>query len=200
MGVKVKYKGSQIVSMDASGTKTLNTNGTYCEGDISVQYEKPTASEVTSGTKSITTNGEYDVTSYASANVSVLPNVRYFELNLTADKSATWVDFNPSGDADIAAHRADATMCVSWHRVESCDAATYHHSSHVGNTAVNSYYGSCLLKTSSGASGTFVNTPLTADTSAVAKKTIINTSGVVRAYTSTNYPMRAGKYVCIVSW
>lgn len=36
--VVIKYKGSAIASMDASGTKTLNTSGKYCEDDIEVVY------------------------------------------------------------------------------------------------------------------------------------------------------------------
>lgn len=39
--VAISYKGSQIATMDASGTKTLNTQGKYCEGNIIVQYSKP---------------------------------------------------------------------------------------------------------------------------------------------------------------
>lgn len=37
MSVSIKYKGSEIASMAASGTKTLKTAGKYCEGDITVQ-------------------------------------------------------------------------------------------------------------------------------------------------------------------
>lgn len=43
--VTISYKGSSVAAMDASGTKTLETRGKYCEGDIVVQYtdpEKPT--------------------------------------------------------------------------------------------------------------------------------------------------------------
>lgn len=39
--VAISYKGSQIATMDSSGTKTLNTQGKYCEGNITVQYSKP---------------------------------------------------------------------------------------------------------------------------------------------------------------
>lgn len=43
--VTVNYKGTAIATMDSSGTKTLETAGKYCEGDIVVEYvdpEKPT--------------------------------------------------------------------------------------------------------------------------------------------------------------
>ena len=39
--VTVSYKGVDIATMDASGTKTLQTQGKYCEGDISIAYVKP---------------------------------------------------------------------------------------------------------------------------------------------------------------
>lgn len=37
MSVSIKYKGSEIAALAATGTKTLNTAGKYCEGDITVQ-------------------------------------------------------------------------------------------------------------------------------------------------------------------
>lgn len=39
--VTIKYKGQSIATMDASGTKTLNTQGKYCEANIGVEYVKP---------------------------------------------------------------------------------------------------------------------------------------------------------------
>lgn len=39
--VTINYKGSSIATMDASGTKTLLTEGKYCEDDIEVVYMKP---------------------------------------------------------------------------------------------------------------------------------------------------------------
>lgn len=53
--VTIKYKGSNIATMDASGTKTLNTSGKYCEGDVQVVYadpEKPTQSKTVTPTAS----------------------------------------------------------------------------------------------------------------------------------------------------
>lgn len=37
MSVSIKYKGSEIAALTATGTKTLNTAGKYCEDDITVQ-------------------------------------------------------------------------------------------------------------------------------------------------------------------
>lgn len=39
--ITINYKGSSIATMDASGTKTLLTEGKYCEDDIDVVYTKP---------------------------------------------------------------------------------------------------------------------------------------------------------------
>lgn len=39
--VSVNYRGSAIATMDASGTKTLQTEGKYCDDDIEVVYVKP---------------------------------------------------------------------------------------------------------------------------------------------------------------
>lgn len=44
--VDIKYKSQIIASMDASGTKTLETDGTYCDGDIVVEYTKPSGADV----------------------------------------------------------------------------------------------------------------------------------------------------------
>ena len=39
--ITINYKGNAIATMDASGTKTLLTDGKYCEDDIDVVYVKP---------------------------------------------------------------------------------------------------------------------------------------------------------------
>lgn len=49
--VKISYKGESIATMDASGSKTLNTQGKYCEDNITVQYTDP---EKPTQTKSVT--------------------------------------------------------------------------------------------------------------------------------------------------
>lgn len=70
--VTINYKDAAIATMDASGTKTLQTQGKYCEDDIEVVYARPSAP---SGTKqiSITQNGTIveDVAAYANAEITV---------------------------------------------------------------------------------------------------------------------------------
>lgn len=39
--VDINYKNSKIAGMDESGTKTLLTEGKYCEDDIEVVYTRP---------------------------------------------------------------------------------------------------------------------------------------------------------------
>ena len=41
--VTLTYKGSTIAEMSDTGTKTLKTAGKYCEGDIGVNYVKPSS-------------------------------------------------------------------------------------------------------------------------------------------------------------
>lgn len=74
--VEISYKGSNIATMNASGTKTLLTEAKYLEDDVTVTYTRPSAP---SGTKniSITANGQTteDVTNYASAQITAnVPN------------------------------------------------------------------------------------------------------------------------------
>lgn len=93
--VSIKYKGSAIANMSASGSKTLKTSGKYCEGDVVVQYTRPTASDVVSGSKTITANGTHDVTSVASAVVNVpIPE--------TVVKYVTAIYNNTSADGNVA--------------------------------------------------------------------------------------------------
>jgi hypothetical protein len=39
--ITISYKDESIATMSASGSKTLETGGTYCEDDIEITYVKP---------------------------------------------------------------------------------------------------------------------------------------------------------------
>lgn len=75
--ITVKYKGSPIATMDASGMKTLETQGKYCEGDIDIEYVKPNGS---SYVKLAETEVAVDTT---SSSVAIVANI----------------DINPASDA-----------------------------------------------------------------------------------------------------
>lgn len=55
--VTISYKGSPIATMDASGTKTLQTQGKYCEDNITVQYAGGGGSSITVEPLTVTQNG-----------------------------------------------------------------------------------------------------------------------------------------------
>lgn len=114
MSVSIKYKGSEIAALAASGTKTLNTAGKYCEGDIVVEntesggstsetwvlgktFTMPSglsfsAEFVSNGTtfQSIAKNGPalvYDSTTVATGNIQAVfswQNEAYRKLTFTA--------------------------------------------------------------------------------------------------------------------
>ena len=52
-GVSIKYKGSTIVNISETDSKTLNTRGKYCEEDIIVSYVKPESEPPVLQSKSI---------------------------------------------------------------------------------------------------------------------------------------------------
>ncbi len=43
--INIKYKDTSIATMDSSGTKTLQTQGKYCEDNIVIEYTKPSGGE-----------------------------------------------------------------------------------------------------------------------------------------------------------
>lgn len=81
--VTISYKGNSIATMSASGTKTLLTEGKYCEDDITVAYTAPTpsAGSATTPATTITANPTISVsnsgliTATASTSQSITPTV-----------------------------------------------------------------------------------------------------------------------------
>ena len=98
MSVSIKYKGNEIAALTATGTKTLNTAGKYCEGDIVVentesgggvptlQTEK-TISVTANGTTEITPDAGYDGMKKVALTVAVPTggSVDMRTINITVD-------------------------------------------------------------------------------------------------------------------
>lgn len=68
--VNINYKGSKIAGMDASGTKTLETQGKYCEDDIEVVYTRPSGGQPNLQTK----NKSYTPTETAQSEAVAADN------------------------------------------------------------------------------------------------------------------------------
>lgn len=87
--VTINYKGEAIAAMSASGTKTLETEGKYCEDDIEVVYVSPGGGS-TLGTKAINANGTYNASSdnldgYSQVSVDVPTGTPRSSSDLTAN-------------------------------------------------------------------------------------------------------------------
>ena len=70
----ISYKGSSIATMDASGTKTLLTDGKYCEDDIEITYVKPGGG----GALDFTSEWQRPSSWPAMPNDVTTANIRYF--------------------------------------------------------------------------------------------------------------------------
>lgn len=98
--VDIKYKSQVIASMDASGTKTLETGGTYCEDDIVVEYTKSsgadvsgvtaTAADVLNPKKFINSSGELDTgaiqtkTTLSRSGATITASAGYYASDVSA--------------------------------------------------------------------------------------------------------------------
>lgn len=87
--ITISYKGNSIATMDATGTKTLLTEGKYCEDDIEVAYVKPGGG---SGLQDIidaiignTQFNDFENTTYTGADLKlqVIPAINIFVQNAT---------------------------------------------------------------------------------------------------------------------
>lgn len=90
--VNISYKGTTIATMDASGSKTLNTQGKYCEDNITVQYTDP---EKTTQTKSVTPSESAQTVKpdsgkvLSSVSVGAIPS-NYVGTGVTRKAAATY--------------------------------------------------------------------------------------------------------------
>lgn len=84
-GVNIEYKGESIATISNTGSKTIKTQGKYCEGDILVEYEVPPAPQPILVSKQITENGTYtaaDDNADGYSEVTVNVNLKAFVNNI----------------------------------------------------------------------------------------------------------------------
>lgn len=103
--VNIAYKGASIATMDASGSKTLNTQGKYCEGDIIVQYtdpEKPTQTKSVTPTETAQTVTPDSGKVLSSVSVGAIPS-NYVGSGVTRKAAQTYTP--TTTDQTIAANQ-----------------------------------------------------------------------------------------------
>lgn len=135
-GVTVGYKGTTVATLTAKGTKTMQTGGKVCEGDITVTYQPPTVSELVSGSLDIKKNGTYDVASYAKAAVNV-PVSELVSGSLAITENGTY---------DVTAYAQAVVDVKGGGGAETLVAAIYNNTSADGNVPVTLIAGNNLIK------------------------------------------------------
>ena len=117
--VNINYKGSTIATMDASGTKTLQTSGKYCEGNVEVVYTRPSAPTPTYQTKSVaptentqtvTPDGGYDA--LEQVNVGAISST-YVGSGITRRSSSSLTASGATVTAPAGYYETQATKSVA---------------------------------------------------------------------------------------
>jgi len=178
--VNISYKGSPIATMDASGTKTLQTSGKYCEGDITVSYTKPAG--VVVACQII----EFTLPAQSSTNVTIgtLSDEAYSHID-DDNFSVTMLNTTPS---DIAAN--SDYMAIA--------------SNNPGLPAAGNYvvYGDGLRKTSSSVGRQPIYYPPKDTTNATSLGGLGKFwhDGKTLYYKSSSYYLGAGTYRVVITW
>ncbi len=93
MSVSIKYKGSEIAALAATGTKTLNTAGKYCEGNIIVENTEQSQQAVEQATPSLSVNNATGVVTaeatQAAGNVAAGTKKATLQLSTQGAKTVT---------------------------------------------------------------------------------------------------------------
>jgi len=201
-------KGTEV-----SGTKTITSNG---EHDVS-SYEKanvnvpiPSGYIKPSGTKIITENGTHDITNFASVEVAVensgggsATTGKIFRFTKASrETSSKWVTL-VEADADVLAHKDDATLCVSFHNVTppaSNQAGLIGAVISASAMSADSKYGVAVRQTSAGAQSPTSIAKGLRDGTATSNSINVTDDGAIRVYQSGSYPLGVGEFIIAVSW
>lgn len=158
--VTISYKGSEIASMSATGTKTLLTEAKYCEDDITVAYTKPSAPSPTYQAKTNITPTTSSQTITADAGYDALSSVQINAMpSGSASTPATTITANPTISVVNNGSTAQVYVTVSASQsITPTVAAGYVSSGTAGTVTVS---GSRTELLTSKAAATY--TPTTAD-------------------------------------
>lgn len=139
--VNINYKGSKIAGMDASGTKTLLTEGKYCEDDIEVVYARPATPSPSFQTKSVTytpslsavtdtvtADSGYDGLDEVDVTVSAVPRAVY-KAGITPTISISMSLYSDYGYVEAAAEATGSDTFVYQEGYATLSDSMYMHNS-----------------------------------------------------------------------
>lgn len=151
MSAKISYKGSVIANITETATKTLNTAGKYCEGDIVVENVQD-GGITPSGSLTITANGTYDVSAVAQAIVNVAQTSKKSKtVEVTLQSDITSATAILSNDAFLTEHHADADF-ICWLLPVSAQQTNNHILLNMsGNVAVGGFLYGLSIRSDGGA-------------------------------------------------
>ena len=195
-----------------SGSINISANGTYDVTDKAQAVVNVSGSSPTLITKNITQNGTYNASGdnadgYSAVTVAVpvgSNNSRCYQVTLDSDAMGAQVVFNPDGDPDIAAHRNDnsfvAGFMALFNIAASSTRALIASNNVIHSNASPTPYGIYMRSSSAGVAGVSVSKTVSSAQESSPGTISVDSSGVISAFSSSSYPLRAGTYIVICGW
>lgn len=195
-----------------SGSINISDNGTYDVTDKAQAVVNVSVSSPTLITKNITQNGTYNASGdnadgYSAVTVAVpvgSNNSRCYQVTLTSDAIGAQVVFNPDGDSDIAAHRNDSSFVAGFMALfniaASSTCALLASNNVIHSNASPTPYGVYMRSSSAGVAGVSVSKTVSSAQESSPGTISVDSNGVISAFSSSSYPLRAGTYIVICGW